>query len=68
MHSLVDSELLRRFMRTLGSEPGCAGRVYITGGGSAVLVGILRGQEKDLGDVAAMIERGLIDPPAVWAL
>jgi len=144
MHPLVDSERLHRFMRALGSDPECVGRVYITGGGSAVLVGwrtqtadadlllvpdsdallraiqrlkvslrmnvelaspaqflpelpgwqdrsvfitregqvdffhydfsaqalskILRGQEKDLGDVAAMIERGLIDPPEVWAL
>ncbi len=144
MHPLVDSERLRQFMRALGEDPECAGRVYITGGGSAVLVGwraqtadadlllvpdsdallraiqrlkvslrmnvelaspadflpelpgwqdrsvfiaregqvdffhydfsaqalskILRGQERDLGDVAAMIERGLIDPPKVWAL
>ena len=38
-HPLVDSERLRRFMQALGSEPECAGRVYVTGGGSAVLVG-----------------------------
>jgi hypothetical protein len=29
---------------------------------------ILRGQDKDLGDVEAMIARGLIDPRKVWAL
>jgi len=144
MHPLVDGDRLRRFMHALGSDPACTGRVYITGGGSAVLIGwraqtadadlllvpdsdallraiqrlklsfgmnvelaspahflpelpgwedrsvfiaregcvdffhydfsaqalskILRGQEKDLGDVAAMIGRGLIEPPEVWAL
>ena len=39
MHPLVDSTRLQEFMRALGAEPGCAGRVYVTGGGSAVLVG-----------------------------
>jgi hypothetical protein len=144
MHPLVDADRLQQFMRALGSDPLCSGRVYITGGGSAVLVGwraqtadadlllvpdsdpllraiqrlkqslrmnvelaspahfvpelpgwqdrsvfitregrvdffhydfsaqalskILRGQEKDLGDVAAMIERGLIEPEKVWDL
>jgi hypothetical protein len=131
-------------MRALGAEPGCAGRVYVTGGGTAVLVGwraqtadadllvvpdtdpmlraiqklklslrmnvelaspahflpelpgwqdrspfiaregkvdffhydfyaqalskILRGQEKDLGDVAAMMQRGLVEPQKAWGL
>jgi hypothetical protein len=131
-------------MQALGAEPGCEGRVYFSGGGSAVLVGwreqtadadlllvpdtdpmlraiqklklaldmnvelawpaqflpelpgwrdrsrfiervgkvdffhydfcaqalskILRGQDKDLGDVAAMIERKLIDPQQVFSL
>ena len=39
MHPLVDASRLSLFMRALGAEPGCAGRVYITGGGTAVLVG-----------------------------
>lgn len=131
-------------MRALGAEPDCEGRVYFTGGGTAVLVGwraqtadadllvvpdtdpmlraiqrlklslrmnielaspahflpelpswqdrsrfiaregridffhydfcaqalskILRGQDRDLGDVEAMIERELVDPQKVWAL
>jgi hypothetical protein len=144
MRPLVDAERLREFMRAFGREPECEGRVYFTGGGTAVLVGwraqtadadlvvfpdtdpmlraiqrlklslpmnielaspahflpelpgwqdrsqfiaregkidffhydfcaqalskILRGQDKDLGDVEAMIARGLIDPQKVWAL
>ncbi len=144
MHPLVDAERLRAFMRALGAEPECEGRVYFTGGGTAVLIGwraqtadadllvvpdtdpilraiqrlklslrmnielaspahflpelpgwqdrsrfiaregridffhydfcaqalskILRGQDKDLADVEAMIERRLIDAPKVWAL
>ena len=131
-------------MRALGHEPGCAGRVYLTGGGSAVLLGwraltadadvllvpdsdamlraiqrlketvpinvelaspadflpelpgwaersrfivregnvefyhydfhaqalskILRGQEKDLLDVRAMLERGLVERARAWEL
>ncbi len=144
MRPLVDAERLRAFMHALGADPECEGRVYFTGGGSAVLIGwreqtadadlllvpdtdpmlralqrlklslpmnvelaspahflpelpgwqdrsrfivregridffhydfcaqalskILRGQDKDLGDVEAMIARELIDPQKVWAL
>jgi hypothetical protein len=135
---------MHAFMHALGREPDCAGRVYFTGGGTAVLVGwraqtadadllavpdsdailraiqrlkdslqmnvelacpadflpelpgwqdrsrfivreggidffhydfyaqalskILRGQERDLGDVKALIERGLVDPQKAWML
>lgn len=144
MRPPVDAARLRAFMRALGQEPGCAGRVYLTGGGSAVLLGwraltadvdvelvpdsdamlraierlkplipinvelaspahflpelpgwqersrfivregqvdffhydfhaqalskILRGQEKDLRDVQAMVERGLVDRARAWEL
>lgn len=144
MRPPVDVERLKRFLHALGNEPDCAGRVYLTGGGTAVLIGwrertadadlllvpdsdpllraiqrlkqsmginvelaspahflpelpgwqdrsrfivregkvdffhydfygqalskILRGQEKDLGDVRAMIDRGLVEPGLAWDL
>lgn len=39
MQPLVDAQRLQAFMRALGAEPDCVGRVYITGGGTAVLFG-----------------------------
>ena len=60
-------------MRVLGDEADGDVRLYFTGGATAVLLGwrastvaqalskIQRGHAKDLEDVRAMIERGLVD-------
>lgn len=39
MRALADPERIRRFMRALGVEAESEGRVYFTGGATAVLVG-----------------------------
>jgi hypothetical protein len=39
MRRLTDAVLLAAFMRRLGEERGAAGRVYFTGGATAVLMG-----------------------------
>lgn len=39
MRELTDGELLREFMRRLGRESKQPGRVYLTGGATAVLLG-----------------------------
>ncbi len=58
-------------MRSLGAEAREAGRVYLTGGASAVLRGWREGTvdvdikivpENDLDDVDSMIRDGLVEP------
>ena len=38
MRALADAELIRRFMRALGTEAAEDGAVYFTGGATAVLL------------------------------
>ena len=68
MRRPVDAERIRAFMRALGAEADRPGRVYLTGGATAVLLGwrettidIDLKFAQDETDVEAMLSRGLVD-------
>lgn len=74
MRELATAARIREFLRRLAVLTREPATVYLTGGATAVLHGwrdstidIERGHDRDLADVAAMLERELIEADDIWA-